>query len=94
MQAADGIRRILECLCAHPGVSRQELVTLLQPDAAPDAPEVAAILHALHWMVEKGHVIEFYNGTLAIPYRKPEPAKAVKVGGSSARNNARLIDNH
>lgn len=80
LQAADGIRRILECLCAHPGVSRQELVTLLRPDAAPGAvpatPEVAAILHALHWMVEKGHVIEFYNGTLAIPYRKPESAKA------------------
>src|SRR5450759_305645 len=80
LQAADGIRRILECLCAHPGVSRQELVTLLRPDTAPgavpDAPEVAAILHALRWMVEKGHVIEFYNGTLAIPYRKPESAKA------------------
>ncbi|MFA5043125.1 MAG: hypothetical protein WC381_09200 [Kiritimatiellia bacterium] len=78
--AADGIRRILECLCAHPGVSRQELVALLRPEAAPsagpDTPEVAAILHALRWMVEKGHVIEFYNGTLAIPCRKPENAKA------------------
>ncbi|MDP2991544.1 MAG: hypothetical protein Q8O57_13370 [Kiritimatiellota bacterium] len=80
LQAADGIRRILECLCAHPGVSRQELVTLLRPDtvpgAVPDALEVAAILHALRWMLEKGHVIEFYNGTLAIPYRRPESAKA------------------
>jgi len=89
LRAADGIRRILECLCAHPGVSRQELVTLLRPDTAPGAvpdapevaatPEVAAILHALRWMVEKGHVIEFYNGTLAIPYRKPESAKADKA---------------
>ncbi|MBU0715210.1 MAG: hypothetical protein KJ964_07635 [Verrucomicrobia bacterium] len=89
LQAADGIRRILECLCAHPGVSRQELVMLLRPDTAPgampDAPEVAAtpevvaILHALRWMLEKGHVIEFYNGTLAIPYRKPESAKADKA---------------
>ena len=83
LQAADGIRRILECLCAHPGISRQELVTLLRPDSAPgataDTPEVAAILHALRWMVEKGHVIEFYNGTLAIPFRKQEPAKEVKA---------------
>jgi len=79
LQAADGIRPILECLCAHPGVSRQELVAFLQPAAAPNAPEVAAILHALRWMVEKGHVIEFYNGRLAIPYRKPESAKADKV---------------
>jgi len=75
LQAADGIRRILECLCAHPGVSRQKLVSFLHPEAAPAAPEVAAILHALRWMVEKGHVIEFYNGTLAIPYRRPESAK-------------------
>jgi len=79
LQAADGIRRILECLCANPGVNRQKLVTLLCPDTAPGAPEVTAILHALRWMVEKGHVIEFYNGTLAIPYRKPEPAKADKA---------------
>jgi len=83
LQAADGIRRILECLRAHPGISRQELVTLLRPDTAPgavpDAPEMAAILHALRWMVEKGHVIEFYNGTLAIPYRKPESAKEAKA---------------
>lgn len=80
LQAADGIRRILECLCTHPGVSRQELVTLLRPDTAPGVvPEVAAILHALRWMVEKGHVIEFYNGTLAIPYRKPNPAKEGKA---------------
>jgi len=82
-QAADGIRRILECLCAHPGISRQELVALLRPDiapgTAPDVPEVAAILHALRWMVEKGHVIEFYNGTLAIPYRRPESAKVEKA---------------
>ncbi|MDD5678700.1 MAG: hypothetical protein PHW60_12055 [Kiritimatiellae bacterium] len=92
LQAADGIRRILECLRAHPGVSRQELVALLRPaiapgaapDAAPDAPEVAAILHALRWMVEKGHVIEFYNGTLAIPYRKPESAKADMRGAIHA----------
>lgn len=83
LQAAEGIRRILECLCAHPGVSRQELVKLLRPDAAPDialdTPEVTDILHALRWLVEKGHVIEFYNGTLAIPYRKPESAKADKA---------------
>lgn len=83
LQAADGIRRILECLCAHPGISRRELVTLLRPDtvpgAVPEAPEVAAILQALRWMVEKGHVIEFYNGTLAIPYRRPESAKTDKA---------------
>ncbi|MBU4210951.1 MAG: hypothetical protein KKD33_00035 [Verrucomicrobia bacterium] len=100
LQAADGIRRILECLCAHPGVSRQELVMLLQPgavpdavpgavpDAVPDVPEVAAILHALRWMVEKGHVIEFYNGTLAIPYRKPEFAKADKAAQPAIHSRA------
>ncbi len=88
-QAAEGIRRILECLCAHPGVTRQELVKLLWPDIAPDAtpdtPEVAAILHALRWMVEKGHVIEFYNGTLAVPYRRPEPAKSDKASPPASR---------
>ncbi|MFH1476924.1 MAG: hypothetical protein ABIH24_05475 [Verrucomicrobiota bacterium] len=88
LQAADDIRRILECLCAHPGINRQELVRLLRSDTAsgatPDAPEKAAILHALRWMVEKGHVIEFYNGTLAIPGCKPENAKESKASKSAA----------
>lgn len=85
-QAADGIRQILECLCAHPGIGRQQLVDLLRPgsptvavsNAVPDAPAEASILQALRWMVDKGHVIQFYNGTLAIPNRKPTSFSAVK----------------
>lgn len=80
-QATEIVRQILECLSAHPGVSRQELVTFLQPTATPSSPEVTAILHAIRWMVDKGHIIEFFNGTLSIPYRRPEPAKEVKPAG-------------
>ncbi|MBI2438049.1 MAG: hypothetical protein HYV36_04450, partial [Lentisphaerae bacterium] len=67
LQATVDLRRMLECLYAHPGITRQELVKLLQPTAAPDALEVGTILQALRWLVEKGHIIEFYNGTLAVP---------------------------
>ena len=70
-----GIRRVLECLGAHPGITRQELVERIQPQTVPYAPETAAILNAIRWMVEKGHVIEFYNGTLAIPTAPSKPAK-------------------
>ncbi|MBI2439852.1 MAG: hypothetical protein HYV35_00585 [Lentisphaerae bacterium] len=66
-QTTTDVRRILECLGMHPGASRRELVKLLQPQAAPNAPEVAAVLQTLHWLVARGHVIEFYNGTLALP---------------------------
>lgn len=79
LRATDDLRRILECLCAHPGVSRQELVRFLQPASAPDAPEVNAILQALRWLGERGHVIEFYNGTLAVPRHQPRPAGENKI---------------
>jgi hypothetical protein len=61
------IRGVLEFLHAHPGCTRQQLLAGLQPGAAPEAPEVVAVLNPLRWLIDRGHVIEFFNGTLAVP---------------------------
>lgn len=74
-QATEAVRSILECLSRNPGLRRRDLAEALYPRAAPDAPEVAALIHALRWLVDRGHVIEFYNGTLAIPGRRAEAPK-------------------
>ena len=74
------IRAALDYLAAHPGCTRAQMLQDLFPgrDPAADA-EARALLGHLHWLVEKGHVIEFFDGTLSIPHA-PAPR-----GGESGR---------
>ena len=65
--AVTPIREVLVFLHAHPGCTRQQLIEGLRPGVAPEAPEVAAVLSPLRWLIDRGHVIEFFNGTLAVP---------------------------
>ncbi|MCX6995770.1 MAG: hypothetical protein NTV49_01465 [Kiritimatiellaeota bacterium] len=68
------IREVLRFLHAQPGCTRQQLVEGLRPGAAPDSAEVAAVISPLRWLIEKGHLIEFFNGTLALPMSGGQPA--------------------
>lgn len=87
-QATAVIRGMLEYLCQHPGITRQALVQALQPNSSPDSPEVAALINPLRWLIEKGHVIEYFNGTLAVPYRKAvPPGKKLKPRAENAENH-------
>jgi hypothetical protein len=63
----ENIRIVLEFLAEHPGSTREHLVNGLRPGMAIDSPEAHEILNPLRWLVEKGHIIEFFNGTLAVP---------------------------
>ena len=61
------IRLVLEYLAEHPGSTREQLVAGLRPGAEKDSPEALEILNPLRWLIEKGHIIEFFNGTLSVP---------------------------
>ncbi|MFH0878955.1 MAG: hypothetical protein V2A34_04515 [Lentisphaerota bacterium] len=61
------IREVLKYLKEHPGCTRQDLLGNLRPDVAPESPEAAELLKPFRWLIERGHVIEFFNGTLAVP---------------------------
>ncbi len=65
--AIPAIRDALLFMQSHPGCSRKDMVEALRPGSAPDSEEVKALLQPIHWLVEKGHVIEFFNGTLSVP---------------------------
>ncbi|MDA0576635.1 MAG: hypothetical protein O3B24_00890 [Verrucomicrobia bacterium] len=69
-RAIESIRAVLLHLRAHPGCTRAQLLADLLPGAATDGPEAAAILSPLGWLVERGHIIEFFNGTMAVPMGK------------------------
>jgi len=65
--AVDNIREVLVHLQKCPGCTRDELVAALRPDAAKDSEEVAELLSPVGWLVNRGHIIEFFNGTLSVP---------------------------
>lgn len=63
----DAIGNVLRLLEQNPGCTRAQLTEMLCPGEAPDSPVVIEALAPLRWLVEKGHVIEFFNGTLSVP---------------------------
>ena len=66
-RAVKSIAEALHYLRRHPGCTRRELVEKLRPGMAADSPQAAAVLNPLRWLIERGHVIEFWNGTLSVP---------------------------
>ncbi len=76
----DVIRRILDHLVAHPGSSRAELVAALFPGAEPNSAANAELVKRLRWLIDKGHLIEFSNGRLAVPSRQPRPPARKDAG--------------
>jgi hypothetical protein len=65
----DNIRDVLLYLREHPGCTRMALVAALCPNLPPDSQETSKVLSPLSWLIEKGHIIEFYNSTLSVPLR-------------------------
>lgn len=66
-KAVEQIRLVLEHLAEHPGSTRDQLVEVLRPGAEKDSATAREVLNPLRWLIEKGHIIEFFNGTLAVP---------------------------
>lgn len=65
--AIAAIKDMIDLLANHPGWSRQKLIDKLYPGKSADDPEIVEKMGPLPWLVDKGHVIEFFNGTYAIP---------------------------
>jgi hypothetical protein len=62
------IREIVDYASEHPGCTRAEVLAGLRPmpegEVSPDAAELNS---QMHWLVGKGHLIEFSDGRLAAP---------------------------
>ena len=74
--AIESISEVLSHLQKHPGCTRENLVSALRPGLAPDAPGVAEVLSPFGWLIEKGHIIEFFDGTLAVPVSRRDGGNA------------------
>ncbi len=64
------VAEILSYLGAHPGATRQSLIAHFHPETEVDPEKIAEISLPLAWLIERGHVIELYNGKLSVPVEK------------------------
>jgi hypothetical protein len=75
----ENIHKMIELLREHPGWTRKDLVEHMQPGLALESAEAAELTSPLRWLIDKGHVIEFFNGTLSLPASAPaRPARKEK----------------
>ena len=63
----DKIAEVLVFLKDHPGSTRKNLLEVLHPSLDPASKEAKDALQPLGWLIERGHIIEFFNGTLSVP---------------------------
>ena len=66
----ESIKEVMQYLQDNPGTARPALIKALRPDAEPDSDQVKEILSPLRWLIDRGHIIEFFNGTLSVPSTK------------------------
>ncbi len=67
--ATEELRTMLGSVNDHPGTTRQELFGAI---AANDEAKQQAAGTSLNWLVERGHLIEYYNGVLCTPMEHPK----------------------
>ena len=65
--AIESIAEVLVFLRENPGSTRKHLLEVLHPSLDPESKEAKDALHSLSWLIERGHIIEFFNGTLSVP---------------------------
>jgi hypothetical protein len=63
----ESIAEVLLFLKENPGSTRKHLLEILHPGIGPESPEAKEALQPLGWLIERGHIIEFFNGTLSVP---------------------------
>jgi len=73
------IKDMLDLISSNPGITKVAIAEKLHPGKSADDPAVAESLNPLVWLVDRGHVVEFFNGRLAIPghwKNQEDPASA------------------
>jgi hypothetical protein len=61
------IRDTLRYLAEHPGVQRDQMAADVLGERAGDEAARAELSNHLRWLIEKGHVIEFFDGAMSVP---------------------------
>ena len=81
------VKMILERLATDPGCTRAKLIENLTSNTAPGEQDAADLNKQIRWLIDKGHVIEFSNGTLAVPVNSIARVQYPKRAGSQNRQS-------
>ena len=76
------LRQILTVVGDHPSALQQALIEALEPSG--EAAACAELATQVQWLVEKGHLVAYFNGMLALPAEHP----AFRPHAPSARPKA------
>lgn len=94
-QATNIIRNILEWIRINAGKTRQDLVAALVPGTAPESAAVTEIIDSLVWLIDRGHVIEFMNGTLSVPNRaRPAVKRSAYFRARAGKKESKKTTTH
>ncbi|MGQ9661620.1 MAG: hypothetical protein ACUVWX_04675 [Kiritimatiellia bacterium] len=77
------IRNMLSVIESNPPMSKTDLLVKVFPGATPDSPQVREFWITLGWLLERGHVLEFADGTLAA-------APPLGTRGANSASQARM----
>ena len=64
------IKAALDYVTAHPLCTRQELLVALKTELSD--MDIAVVARQIAFLFQKGHIIEYYNGVLALPETNPK----------------------
>lgn len=77
--AVEPIRQALGYVAAHAGTTREQMLGDLFPDGSPEARH--EVVAHLQWLTDKGHLIEFFDGSLAVPSHLPVSLRSARAAG-------------
>ncbi|MEI6809675.1 MAG: hypothetical protein WCN95_13220, partial [bacterium] len=84
--AVESIRRIYSYLSENPGSKPEAILAALQAGDPAGSTGNDEATKSLRWLVEKGHIIELFDGSLIVPHfiaeTKKQPVKADAAGAS------------
>lgn len=66
-QFTDELKAVLLHILEHPSCTREELLEALKPGETLESQAGIHLTTQLHWLVEKGHIIQFHDGKLIAP---------------------------
>jgi hypothetical protein len=68
LHATEDLRTILGFVADHPGSTRQNVFAAVAPT---DEAKQQAAATSVNWLIERGHLIEYYNGVLSLAAENP-----------------------
>ena len=68
-KVAPEIKAVFDYLAENTGKTRQEVIEALRGDSSVDESD-AKVATELTWLVEKGHIVEYFNGMIGLPNQK------------------------